>query len=126
MKLQNLPKLSLDDDDEGSINLDHIGESSSHTTSLQLDISNPCLVETMLVSTLLSSNDDDSEPELFDIDLFKQAAHNRSAHGSFGRSKSKSNLPKTGASKSKTSLMSSLRDLSPRRSMRVDRTVEAG
>jgi hypothetical protein len=124
MKIQNLPKLSLDDEDERSINLEYLGESSHHTKSLQLDISNPCLVETMLVATLLSSNDDDdSEPELFDSDLFQKASQ-RSAHGSFGRTKS-SDHPKTGASKSKTSLMSSLRDLSPRR-LRADRTVEAG
>jgi hypothetical protein len=123
MKLQNLPKLSLDDEDERSINLEYLGESSHHTKSLQLDISNPCLVETMFVATLLSSNDDDdSEPELFDSDLFQKSSH-RSAHGSFGRTKS--DHPKTGASKSKTSLMSSLRDLSPRR-LRADRTVEAG
>jgi hypothetical protein len=124
--LHNFTTLSLDDeddDDNNSINLEQLG-TSSHTTSLQLDISNPCLVETMLVASMLTSNTDSSS-ELSDNDLFKAAdlRNAQSTHTSAVQGTSKSE--RSSRSKTRTSLMSSLRDLSPRR-VRADRTSDNG
>jgi hypothetical protein len=123
--IQNFPTLSLEGDTDGddSINLEQLG-ASSHTTSLQLDISNPCLVETMLVASLLPS-DTDSNSELCDNDLFK-ATGLRNKQSTYPLAAKSTSIPdRSSRSKTKNSLMSSLRDLSPRR-IRVDRNVDGG